>query len=158
EDYQKWQRELERQPTAFIATKLPDYLKQSKIPLAEYLNCQPDDFFFVPNPTFAMNIVMRSLELNPGDEILASNHEYGAMDKMWDFYCKKSGTKYIRQEISLPIVSKEQIISEFWEGYNANTKVIFLNQISSVTSLIFPVDEICQKAQQLGLIVIVDGA
>jgi isopenicillin-N epimerase len=101
---------------------------------------------------------MRSLDLKPGDEILSTNHEYGAMDRTWNFYCKKTGAKYVRQEISLPIVSKAQIIAEFWKGYNSNTKVIFLNQISSVTSLIFPVKEICEKAQQLGLIVIVDGA
>lgn len=158
EDYQKWQAELESQPTAFITKKLPQYLKTSKQALARYLNCDADDFFFVPNPTFAINIVMRSLGLKPGDEILASNHEYGAMDRTWDFYCKMSGAKYVRQEISLPVVSKDQTISEFWKGYNGNTKVVFLNQISSVTSLIFPVKEICEKAQQLGLIIIVDGA
>lgn len=158
EDYQKWQAELERQPTAFITKKLPQYLKTSKQALARYINCDADDFFFVPNPTFAINVVMRSLDLKPGDEILATNHEYGAMDRTWDFYCKKSGARYVRQEISLPIQSKEQIISEFWKGYNANTKVVFLNQISSVTALIFPVREICEKAQELGLVVIVDGA
>lgn len=158
EDYQKWQLELERQPTAFITKNLPVYLKTSKEALAKYIHCEADDFFFVPNPTFAINIVMRSLNLQPGDEILASNHEYGAMDRTWNYYCKQSGAKYVRQEISLPVVSKEQIIDQFWKGYNENTKVIFLNQISSVTSLIFPVREICEKAQQLGLVVIVDGA
>ena len=58
----------------------------------------------------------------------------------------------------MPIISKEQILEEFWKGYNSNTKVIFLNQISSSTALIFPVKEICDKAQQLGLITIIDGA
>ena len=158
EDYQHWQGELEQQPTAFITQKLPQYIKRSKEALAGYINCEADDFFFVPNPTFAINVVMRSLDLKPGDEILATNHEYGAMDRTWDFYCKKTGAIYIRQEISLPIKSSAQIIDEFWKGYNSNTKVVFLNQISSVTSLIFPVKEICEKAQQLGLIVIVDGA
>jgi len=158
DDYQRWQLKLERQPTAFITQKLPQYLKRSKEALAGYINCEADDFFFVPNPTFAINIVMRSLDLKPGDEILATNHEYGAMDRTWNFYCRKTGAKYVRQEISLPIRSKQQLIDEFWKGYNANTKIVFLNQISSVTSLIFPVKEICEKAQQLGLIVIVDGA
>jgi len=158
EDYQRWQLELERQPTGFITQKLPEYLRQSKSALAQYINCEPDDFFFVPNPTFAVNVIMRNLDLKPGDEILATNHEYGAMDRTWNFYCKQTGAKYVRQDISLPITSKSQIISEFWKGYNENTKVVFINQISSATALIFPVKEICEKAQQLGLIVIVDGA
>lgn len=158
EEFQRLQLELEREPVEFIQKKLPGYLKKAKAPLAQFLGCRSEDFFFVPNPTVAINTVMRSLKLQPGDEILATNHEYGAMDRVWNFYCKMSGAKYVRQNISLPIVSKEQIIEEFWKGYNSNTKVIFLNQISSATALIFPVKEICDKAQELGLITIVDGA
>lgn len=157
-EYQRFQMELETEPVLFMQKKLPVYLKEAKQPLAGFLGCEADDFFFTPNPTFAINTVMRSLKLQPGDEILSTNHEYGAMDRTWNFYCKQTGAKYIRQEISLPIVSKEQIIEEFWKGYSAKTKVIFLNHISSSTALIFPVKEICDKAQQLGLITIVDGA
>jgi isopenicillin-N epimerase len=158
ENYQHWQLELEKEPVQFITKKLGGYLKASKNALSAFVGCAPEDFFFLPNPTMAINTVMRSLELQPGDEILTTNHEYGAMDRTWNFYCKKSGARYIRQNISLPIVSKAQIIDEFWKGYTDKTKVIFLNQISSATALIFPVKEICDKARSLGLIVIVDGA
>lgn len=152
------QREMEADPVYFIQKKLPIYLKVAKEPLAEFIGCDTDDFFFTPNPTQAINTIMRSLQLQPGDEILATNHEYGAMDRTWNFYCKKSGAKYIRQNISLPITSKEQILEDFWKGYSSKTKVVFINQISSSTALIFPVKEICDKAQELGLITIVDGA
>ncbi len=158
EEFQRLQLELEQEPVHFIQKKLPVYLKEAKKPLAKFIGCDAEDFFFTPNPTFAVNTVMRSLNLQKDDEILTTNHEYGAMDRTWNFYCKKSGAKYIRQEISLPIISKEQILEEFWKGYSSKTKVIFLNQISSSTALIFPVKEICDKAQQLGLITIVDGA
>lgn len=158
EAYQNFQLELETEPVDFIIKKAPQYLKMAKNRLAKYIGCEAEDFFFTPNPTFAINTIMRSIDLQPGDEILTTNHEYGAMDRTWHFYCKKSGAKYIRQEISLPVVSKEQIIDEFWKGYTSNTKVIFLNQISSSTALIFPVKEICDKAKQLGLITIIDGA
>lgn len=158
ENYQYFQSELEKEPVQFIAKKSVDYLKQSKNALADYIGCGAEDFFFTPNPTIAINTIMRSLELQPGDEILATNHEYGAMDKTWNFYCKETGVKYVRQNISLPIVSKEQILEDFWNGYTSKTKVIFINQISSCTALIFPVKEICDKAKELGLITIVDGA
>lgn len=158
EEYQRFQRELESDPVDFIQKKQPQYLKIARESLANFVGCQAGDLFFTSNPTYAINVIMRSIKLNPGDEILATNHEYGAMDRTWNFYCKKSGAKYIRQNISLPIVSKEQIIEEFWKGYNQNTKVIFLNQMSSATALIFPVKEICDRAKELGLITIVDGA
>lgn len=158
DEYQRLQLELETEPVNFIQKKLPVYLKEAKKPLAKFIGCNVDDFFFTPNPTFAINTVMRSLKLQPGDEILSTNHEYGAMDRTWNFYCKQSGVKYIRQNISLPIVSKEQIVEEFWKGYSSKTKIVFINQMSSSTALLFPVKEICDKAKELGLINIVDGA
>lgn len=158
EEYQRLQLELEKEPVHFIQKKQAEYLKIAKERLAKYIGCDANDFFFTPNPTFAVNTIMRSLDLKEGDEILSTNHEYGAMDRTWNFYCKKSGAKYIRQNISLPVVSKAQILEEFWIGYTSKTKIIFLNQISSATALIFPVKEICDKARELGLITIIDGA
>lgn len=158
EEYQRFQLELEHEPVYFIQKKSAGYLKIARESLAKFVGCEAQDLFFTPNPTFAVNTIMRSLKLQAGDEILTTNHEYGAMDRTWHFYCKKSGAKYIRQEISLPIISKEQILYEFWKGVTSKTKVIFLNQISSSTALIFPVKEICDKARELGLITIIDGA
>ena len=158
EEYQRLQLELENEPVYFIQKKSASYLKIAKEKFAKFIGCNANDFFFTPNPTFAINTIMRSLHLNEGDEILTTNHEYGAMDRTWNFYCKKSGATYIRQNISLPVVSNEQILEEFWSGYTSKTKIVFLNQISSCTALIFPVKEICDKARELGLITIIDGA
>jgi len=158
EAFQRFQLELETEPTDFIVKRQPNYLKTARESLAGFVGCEARDLFFTSNPTFAINVIMRNIKLNPGDEILSTNHEYGAMDRTWNFYCKKSGAKYIRQTIALPVTSKEQIIEDFWKGYNANTKVVFLNQMSSATALIFPVKEICDRAKELGLITIVDGA
>lgn len=158
EEYQRFQLELETNPVHFIQKKQANYLKIAKERLAKYIGCNANDFFFTSNPTFAINTIMRSLDLKEGDEILSTNHEYGAMDRTWNFYCKKSGANYIRQNITLPVVSKEQILEEFWKGYTNKTRIIFLNQISSATALIFPVKEICDKARELGLITIIDGA
>jgi len=157
-NYQQWQNELERDPVQFIQKKAPIYLQKAKNALGQFIGCDPNDFFFTANPTIAINTIMRSMKLNPGDEILTTNHEYGAMDRTWNFYCEKSGAKYIRQNISVPIQSKESLLDEFWKGYTPKTKIIFLNQISSATAIIFPVKEIIQKAKTLGLITIIDGA
>lgn len=158
DNYQHWQLELEKEPVQFITKHYFEHLKQSKLALAKYIGCDADDFFFTPNPTTAINTIMRSLNLKSGDEILSTNNEYGAMDRTWNFYFKKSGVKYIQANITLPIISKEQIIEEFWKGYTTNTKAIFINQISSATALIMPVKEIIIKARELGLLVIIDGA
>lgn len=158
ENYQYWQLELEKEPVQFIQKNSAQYLKTSKDALANYIGCSSDDFFYTTNPTVAVNTVLRSLNLEEGDEVLTTNHEYGAMDRTWSYFSKKKGIKYIRQYISLPILSKEQILNEFWSGYTSKTKIIFISHISSVTALVFPVKEICEKARELGLITIIDGA
>jgi isopenicillin-N epimerase len=158
EEYQKYQLELETEPVQFIAVNSTRYLKASRKALGDYIHCHEDDIIFTPNPSYAINIITKSLKLNPGDEILSTDLEYGAMDKTWSHYCKQTGTNYIRQPISLPLTSKEQILADFRKGLTPKTKVIFLGQITSATALILPVKEICDMAKEKGLLTIVDGA
>lgn len=158
EDYIQWQYLLEKEPVQFITVDGFDYIKKSLSALASYTNCSPKDLIFVPNPTHAINILAKNIQLNPGDEILTTNLEYGAMDRTWNYYCSKSGAKYIQQPINLPIRSKEEFLHEFWKGYSDKTKIIFISQITSSTALILPVKEICTEAKKRGLITIVDGA
>lgn len=158
EEYQKFQRMLEAEPVQFFVKTGPELIDISKQALADYVSCDKNDLVYVTNPTTGLNMVIRSLELNPEDEILTTNHEYGALDRTWNYYCKKTGAKYIRQPISLPLNSKEQFLEEFWNGLTPNTKIVFLSQITSSTALIFPAKEICERAKELGLITIIDGA
>src|SRR4051812_4042662 len=158
EDYQKWQLELETEPVQFIAVNAVNYLRQSREALAEYIHCNADDLVYVPNPSYAMNIVANGLQLKTGDEVLSTNLEYGALDKTWNYYCKKAGAVYVQQHIELPLTSKEKIISDFFKGLTLKTKAIFIGQITSATGLIFPVKEICDIAKEKGLFTIVDGA
>lgn len=158
EDYQKWQLKLEQQPVDFFVNKGNIQLQKSKEALAKFIHCDADNLVFTTNPTYAINIIAKGLNLQEGDEILATNQEYGALDRTWNYNCKKVGAKYVQQEIRLPIQSKEQMIADFWKGYTEKTKAIFISQITSMTALIFPVEEICKKAKELGLLTIVDGA
>lgn len=158
EAYQRFQRELEYEPVQFIINKGPEYLKESRVRLAEFLSCKPDDLVYVPNPTYAVNIVARSFDLKAGDEVLSTNIEYGACDRTWDFYCAEKGAKYVRQEITLPIASKKAFLADFWKGFSEKTRMVFISQITSATGLILPVKEICEEAKRRNLMVFVDGA
>lgn len=158
EVYQQFQRELEYEPVQFITVRGPDLLKNSREVLGTYVGCEGDDLVYFQNPSAALNTVIKSLKLEPGDEVLTTNHEYGAMDRTWKYYCRKSGAKYIQQPISLPLQSKEQFLEEFWKGLSSRTRIVFISHITSPTALVFPVQEICQRARELGLMTIVDGA
>jgi isopenicillin-N epimerase len=158
EKYQQYQLELEQDPVQFITVTAFNYLQQSREALGKYIGCNADDVVFVPNPSYAVNIIAKSFPLQHGDEILTTNIEYGACDKTWQYYCDKVGAKYVRQSITFPIQSKEQIVDDFFKGVSNKTKLIFISHITSTTGLRLPVEEICAKAKELGLLTFVDGA
>ena len=159
ENYQHWQRVLEAEPVQFIAFDGFNYLAESRAALAKYIGCaDQDDLVYVTNPSFAINLIAKNFPLKAGDEILTTDIEYGACDRTWNFYCEKAGATYRRQKINLPITNKEKFIADFFAGVTANTKAIFISQITSSTGLIFPVKEVCEIAKSKGLITIVDGA
>ena len=157
-DYQKWQLELEQEPVQFITINSYTYLAESRKALSDYIHCDAEDIVFVTNPSYDVNIIAKSFDLQEGDEILSTNLEYGACEKTWNYYCKKSKAKFIKADIQLPLVSTENFIEQFFSGLTSRTKMIFISQITSTTGLVLPVAEICAKAKQLGLITFVDGA
>ena len=154
----KYQKILEFEPTKHLAYDVFNYLEQSRIALGKYINCNKNDVIFSSNPSTALNTVIKSLNLKENDEILTTDHEYGALDKTWNFICKKTGAKYIQQNIPLPLNSKEQFIEHFTKGLTKKTKIIFISHITSPTALIFPIKEVCKIAKDKGIISIIDGA
>jgi isopenicillin-N epimerase len=158
EIYQNWQRELETQPVLFIARRSPGLLDEAREVLADYLHCEADELVYVTNSTYGVNAVARSLNLQPGDEVLTSDQEYGATNRTWQFLAQKVGFTYRVQELSTPFSTIENLVNEFWQGVNANTKVIFLSHITSETATIFPIKEICQRAKENGILTVIDGA
>lgn len=158
EDYQRWQLELEYEPVKFVTVTGPKYLQQSREALGTYIHCDADDLVFVMNPSYGVNIIAKSLDLQPGDEVLSTDLEYGACDRTWNYYCRKKGAKYVRQHINLPIVSKDQFIEDFFKGLTPRTKLVFISHITSATALRLPVEEICAIAKEKGLMTFVDGA
>jgi isopenicillin-N epimerase len=158
ETYQRWQLELERQPVEFLGRRYDDLLNTARASLSAYLNAENDNLFFVPNATVGLNTVARALPLQPGDEILTTDHEYGALDKTWEFVGNKTGARYIRHPIPLPVTSAEDFVERFWQAVTPRTRVIFLSHITSPTALIFPIADIIQRARRAGIVTIIDGA
>lgn len=158
ETYQRWQLELERQPVEFMGRRFDDLMNEARARLADYLHAQVDGLIFVPNATIGVNTVARSLDLQAGDEILTTDHEYGACDLTWEFICRQTGAVYKHHPIPLPVTLHDDFVESFWSAVTPRTRVIFMSHITSPTALIFPVAEICRRAREAGIMTIVDGA
>jgi isopenicillin-N epimerase len=99
--YQEWQRRLENQPLQFLEHQLPQLLAHARLALGDLINAPAADLVYVPNVTFGVNIVANSLNLSPGDEVLSTDHEYGACANVWRYLSAKRGFRFIQQPISL---------------------------------------------------------
>lgn len=157
ENYQHWQREMERNPVDFLGRRSGTLLGEARAVLAHYLGAQTQDLVFMPNATTGVNTVARSLALQSGDEILSTNHEYGACDATWDWVCQHTGARMVRAEIPLPFCAAE-FTERVWAGVTPRTRVLFLSHITSGTALIFPIAELVQRARAAGILTLIDGA
>lgn len=158
DEYQKWQLELERQPVEFLGRRFDVLMRAAREPLAAYVNCDADDLVYVPNATTGLNIVARSLQLNAGDEIVTTDHEYGALDRTWEFLCEQSGARYKRVPIPIPVTTHADFVERVWAAVTPRTRILFLSHLTSPTALIFPIEELVRRARRAGIISIIDGA
>ncbi|MFO1093262.1 MAG: aminotransferase class V-fold PLP-dependent enzyme [Planctomycetaceae bacterium] len=154
---QRWFAELERQPMDFLARRLEPLLDEAAGVLAKFVGCMADDLIFVPNATTGINIVACSVVLNSGDEVLLTDHEYGAVARIWGQACARTGAKTVVARLPLPITNQADVVEAVFDRVNERTKVIVVSHIASYTATILPIAEICRRANELGILTCVDG-
>ena len=155
---QRWRLRMEANPDRFLRYVLPGALRAAAGRLARFLHAQQQDVAFVENATSGVNAVLRSLELRPGDEILATTHTYNAVRQTIREVCRRTGAKLVEARIELPVENVEGLIHPIVKGMSRRTKLVVLDHISSPTGLIFPVKRLAAAARARGAKVLVDGA
>jgi len=98
------------------------------------------------------------LTLGPGDEVLASNHEYSALDRTWQFVCEASGASYVRAPIEVPVRPSADVVEALWDAVTSRTRILFVSHVTSPTGIIFPIAELASRARDSGIVTVVDGA
>jgi len=143
DEYQRWQRELERDPTDLLSRRFLPSLADARAVLAAFVGARADDLVFTPNATAALNAVIRSLRIRPEEEILTTKHEYGAILRTLGF---------IRANVVQ--VEPEELV----DNISIRTRAVVVSHITSPTALVLPVEEVCAAARRAGVLSIVDGA
>jgi isopenicillin-N epimerase len=156
--FQSWQRELEREPVEFLLRRSSGLMRTSSEALAEYVGCSADDIVLLPNATYAMNMVARSLPLAEGDRVVTTDHEYGAMDRVWQFVCEQSGATLVRCSLPVPVHREDEVVDAFRSVLDDAVRVVWLSHITSPTGLVLPVGDVCRLARDVGATTVVDGA
>lgn len=149
---------MERNPVEWLGRRSDELLAAARQRLAGFLGASPDDVVFFPNPTTAINMVVRSLRLAPGDEVLTTDHEYGACMRTWAKWCGETGTRLVVAPIAVPVADAGTLVDHIWSHVTERTRVLFISHLTSATALVLPVAALCERARQRGILTIVDGA
>jgi isopenicillin-N epimerase len=155
EEYQRIQLDVERTPIELLSLKRrhPELIAAVRERLAAYVGAAPADLILVPNATTAVNMVARSLDLQPGDEIVSTTHEYGGNEPLWRYVCERHGARYVEVD-TVPARAVDDLLG----AVTPRTRALFVSHISSPTALRFPVEALCRRARDAGVLTIVDGA
>jgi isopenicillin-N epimerase len=150
--------EMEREPVDFLVAKLPARLDAAREALAIFLGADPADLVFVPNATAAVNAVLRSLSLGPGDELLLTNHTYAACRKSADFVAERTGARVVVATLPFPCRDEEEIIAAVLQCVSPRTRLALLDHVTSPTALILPAARLVGGLRARGIDTLVDGA
>lgn len=154
----EYRQQLETSPIHFMVHVLPELLAENKQALAELLHCQASDLFFITNATQGVQTALNHLPLQAGDELIYSNHIYGACRNQLLVLAEQKGL--VLKEVQYPFVGiqAQEIVDAFISMISPKTKAILIDHITSPTALVQPIQPIIDFARKLGIYTIVDGA
>lgn len=154
----QYRRQLEHQPVRFFMREMEDLFNDSRRKVASFVNARPDDLVFTTNATAGVNTVFRSLKFNPGDEILCTNHIYGACRKLLEYIIEQTGAKLVEARFDFPVSSPGLILEAILAKVTARTRIALVDHITSATAIIHPVGEIVRELEKRGVDTMIDGA
>lgn len=147
---------LERQPLQFFRDLEP-LLDEARAGLAAFVGADADDLAFVPNATTGVNTVVRSLELEPGDELLTTDHSYNSCRNALRWH-EARGVKVATARVPWPLWGPSQVIDAVLAGVTPRTRLLLIDHVTSPTGLVFPVAELVRLMKDRGIDTLVDGA
>lgn len=168
-EQQRIRDEIERQPSRFLLRELaaisvgppdaePPRMRRAAAAVAAVVGAQPDDLVFVDNATTGANAVLRSLALNPGDEILITDLGYGGVVRAAMFAARERGAEVRTAVMPCPVRSAGELVDACIGALAPRTRLLIVDHITSQTALIMPLADIAAECRARGVAVLADGA
>src|SRR5919112_6289853 len=98
---QRLRDETEANPLKFYAQGLLDRIIHTRRHLATFLGADPDGSALLPNTTHGVSLVLQSVRHTSGDEVLLTEHAYGAVALAVRRECRRAGAT--ARTVALPL-------------------------------------------------------
>ena len=150
-------RELELNPT--LSRKLLiNKVNQARDRLSSFLNIQAEDMSFLPNVTAAINVVVNGFDWEPGDQILTTDQEYGAILNCLHNASRRWGVEIVTAEVPMTPTGPSDIVDSMRARFSDCTRLVVCSHITTRTGIITPIKAITELAHEHGALVAFDGA
>lgn len=158
-EYQQGLRDrMERQPVQFLVRELEPLLDEARAALARFVGAHPDNLVFVPNATSGVNTIVRSLSLEPGDQLLVTDQEYNACRNALEFVAARARAEVVVAPLPFPVESADQLVEAIVSRVTPRTRLALIDHITSQTALVLPIARIVRELAARGVDTLVDGA
>ncbi len=151
-------QQIEAHPARFMLRELKPRLRDAAGDVAGLLGGRGEDYVFTDNATTGVNAVLRSLDLRPGDEVLVTDHTYGAVANAARYACERAGANLVTLEIPFPIEGEDVAVAAVAAGLSERTRLAILDHITSETGIVLPLRRLVELCHDVGAQVLVDGA
>jgi len=153
----QWIDALDAQPMDVFVFRYEAALQATIDRLAEWLGTRADNLVLIDNATTGMNVVAGSFPLSAGDEVLLTDHEYGAVQRIWQRACERRDAKLVTAQLPFPPGSKEELIEAILQRVTEQTRIVVVSHITSNTALVLPVAALCARLRERDVAICIDG-
>jgi len=149
---------LEREPVRFFVHELGPLLDAARAEVAAFVGARPEDLVFVRNATEGVAAVLASIVLDEGDELLTTDHAYGACKNALERVAARAGASVVITKVPFPLRDPSEVIEAIDAAVTPRTRLALVDHVTSPTGLVFPLAEIVARLEGRGVRVLVDGA
>ena len=126
--------------------------------VARDFGCDTEEIALTRNASESLQICQLGIDLQPGDEVLTTTHDYGRMINTFKQRERRDGIKLVQFSLPVPAEDPDEVVRLFEAHITPRTKMILMCHIVNITGQIMPVKKVVQMARKKGIPVIVDGA
>jgi isopenicillin-N epimerase len=135
----------------------PELIAAARQEVAPFVGARAEDTAFVPNASAAATVVLNALRLEPGDEILVTDHGYGAITMGAHRLARRFGARV--RTLAVPLAATaDEVVERFRAELTDAVRLVVVDQITSPTARLLPTARIADLAHERGARVLVDGA
>jgi isopenicillin-N epimerase len=147
--------EMDANPMVWFRT-VADRLTASRLALASYLETDPAGFALVPNASAGVTVALQTLPIPAGSRIVLTDHAYGAVRYAAERFAKERGAEVVT--VGIPLEADDETVVALVAAQLDDASVLIVDQITSGTAKVFPIDALVTAAHAHGVPIVVDGA